>query len=116
MKEQLIKLLGLKADATDEAVVAAVNRLQQEAVGLTEAIGKLNALLDLGEDATERDVIESITALKRKSVAETNASREDKAIRELIAQSNGALSRDAAKLVLADRALHAAGLAAKSKK
>lgn len=70
MKEELIKLLGLKTDATDDAVIAAVQGLQRDAT--------VNA----------------------------NAKGSEKEIRKLIAESHGALSWDAAKQVLADRALH----------
>ncbi len=70
MKEELIKLLGLKAEATDADVIAGVKALQREA-----------AL-----DASEAE------------------------IRKLMAESGGALSRDAAKQVLADRATHAENL------
>ena len=37
MKEKLIELLGLKADASDDAVVAAVQSLQREAAAESDA-------------------------------------------------------------------------------
>ena len=76
MKEELIKLLGLPAEATDADVIAAVKGLQRDAA----------------------------------------KDPEEAAIRKLIAESHGALSRDAAKQVLADRATHAKNLEKAEKK
>ena len=80
MKEKLIELLGLKAEATDDAVIAAVVELRREAA------------------------------------AESDAKKEETAIRTLIRESGGALSREAAKQVLTDRAIHAENLKKAKKK
>jgi len=45
MKEQLIKLLGLDAKATDEQIIEAVTKLKQQAAALAQASSREQAIV-----------------------------------------------------------------------
>jgi hypothetical protein len=62
---------------------------------------------DVTNEVADDQIVAAVAGLKRQSDAAAEASKNEKAIRDLVAESFGALNREQAKQILAERASRA---------